>query len=82
MGYSPNKNINIIELSLSNVMNSDNKDTDVYVRNAQPVLTSSLIIIISVPETMGSARLNTGITPDKNILTKHSADTIPPKATL
>jgi hypothetical protein len=82
MGYNPNRNINIIELSLSNVMNSDNKDTDVYVKKAHPVLTSSLIIIINVPETMGNAKLNTGITPVKNILTKHNADTIPPKATL
>lgn len=75
-------NMNVIELSLSNVINSDNNDTDIYVKNAQPVFISSFTIIIRVPEIMGNARLNIGITPVRNILTKHNAEIIPPNATL
>jgi len=61
---------------------SGNYDTEVYVKKAHPVLTSSFTIIIKVPATIGSVRLNIGITPVKNILTKHNAEIIPPRATL
>jgi hypothetical protein len=74
--------IKVIELSLSNVTNSDSRDTDTYVRNAHPVEISSFTTIISTPDTIGKTKLSTGITPVINILNRHSAEIIPPRATL
>ena len=77
-----NNMMNSSAASLSAVMKSDSRLTDTYVTIAQLMLTSSTIMSSSTPAMSGSTIYSGDTIPARNIVTRHSADTIPPSATL